>query len=65
MSCLVTDAFYWFGNDMAAEIGVPWLPFWTAGPNSLSTHLYTDEIREKIGVSGGISLVTPVFLLEN
>nr|ACI15395.1 UDP-glucose: flavonoid 3-O-glucosyltransferase [Vitis amurensis] len=52
VSCLVADAFIWFAADMAAEMGVAWLPFWTAGPNSLSTHVYTDEIREKIGVSG-------------
>lgn len=55
VSCLVADAFIWFAADMAAEMGVAWLPFWTAGPNSLSTHVYTDEIREKIGVSGGFT----------
>ncbi|XVE62250.1 hypothetical protein DITRI_Ditri06bG0103100 [Diplodiscus trichospermus] len=52
LSCLVTDAFFWFANDMAEENGVPWLPFWTAGGCSLSSHVYTDLIREKLGVGG-------------
>ena len=54
VSCLVTDAFFWFAAEMAEEMGVPWVPFWTAGPNSLSTHVYTDFIRNTIGVGGGI-----------
>lgn len=52
VSCLVTDAFFWFAAEMAEEMGVPWVPFWTAGPNSLSTHVYTDLIRETIGIGG-------------
>ena len=48
VSCLVSDAFFWFGKEMAEEIGggVMWVPFWTAGPHALSTHLYTDFIRD-------------------
>ncbi|XVF30441.1 hypothetical protein REPUB_Repub16aG0057800 [Reevesia pubescens] len=52
VSCLVTDAFFWFAKEMAEEIGVPWLPFWTAGACSLSSHLYTDPIRKTLGVGG-------------
>ncbi|XWS57350.1 hypothetical protein CRYUN_Cryun09bG0166900 [Craigia yunnanensis] len=52
VSCLVTDAFFWFAKYMAEENGVPWLPFWTAGACSLSSHVYTDLIREKLGVGG-------------
>ncbi|GLT55916.1 hypothetical protein SLA2020_289990 [Shorea laevis] len=46
--CLVTDAFYWFGADLAEELQVPWLPLWIAGPRSLFLHLETDKIRQYI-----------------
>lgn len=49
VTCLVTDAFLWFGADMAKKFQVPWIAFWTAGPVSLSTHVYTDLIRETLG----------------
>ncbi|KAJ7949851.1 Glycosyltransferase [Quillaja saponaria] len=52
VSCLVTDAFFWFAAEMAEDMGVPWVAFWTAGPASLSTHVYTDTIRNKIGDEG-------------
>uniref|UniRef100_A0A6N2MAQ5 Anthocyanidin 3-O-glucosyltransferase n=1 Tax=Salix viminalis TaxID=40686 RepID=A0A6N2MAQ5_SALVM len=52
VSCLVSDAFFWFAGEMAEEKGVAWLPFWTAGPASLSAHVYTDLIRETFGVGG-------------
>lgn len=53
VTCLVTDAFFWFGAEMAQEMGgVPWLPLWTAGPCSLSAHLYTDLIRQHISIDG-------------
>uniref|UniRef100_A0A6M2FBK2 Glycosyltransferase n=1 Tax=Populus davidiana TaxID=266767 RepID=A0A6M2FBK2_9ROSI len=52
VSCLVSDAFFWFAGEMAEEIGVVWLPFWTAGPTSLSAHVYTDLIRDTFGVGG-------------
>ena len=47
---MVTDAFFWFAKEMAEENGVPWLPFWTAGAFSLSSHVYTDLISEKLGI---------------
>ncbi|KAJ6757739.1 UDP-GLYCOSYLTRANSFERASE 78D1-RELATED [Salix koriyanagi] len=52
VSCPVSDAFFWFACEMAEEIGVVWLPFWTAGPNSLAAHVYTDLIRENFGAEG-------------
>ena len=52
MTCLVTDAFLWFGADMAEELGVPWVPFWTAGLAALSVHFHTHLIRQKIGLNG-------------
>lgn len=56
VSCLVTDAFFWFGADMAAEMELPWVAFWTAGPASLCAHLYTDHIRQTLGVDQGIQV---------
>lgn len=50
LTCLITDAFIWFAAEMAQDWNnVPWIPCWTAGPYSLSAHLYTDIIRDKIG----------------
>nr|ABW79917.1 anthocyanidin 3-O-glucosyltransferase [Ipomoea nil] len=44
--CFLTDAFLWFGGDLAAERGgVPWIALWTAGACSISAHLYTDFVR--------------------
>ncbi|XP_010549820.1 PREDICTED: UDP-glycosyltransferase 78D2-like [Tarenaya hassleriana] len=50
VTCLVTDAFYWFAAEMAAEMEAVWVAFWTAGPCSLSAHLCTDLIRRTIGL---------------
>nr|WIF29798.1 UGT6 [Chrysanthemum indicum] len=47
VSCLVVDAFLWFSGDVADEMNIPWVAFWTAGASSLSAHFYTDLIREK------------------
>lgn len=48
--CFLTDAFLWFGGDLAAErgSGVPWVALWTAGSCSLSAHLYTDFVRSLV-----------------
>ncbi|KAL6539636.1 hypothetical protein OROHE_011407 [Orobanche hederae] len=48
-TCLLTDAFLSFSGDVAGELGIPWVAFWTAGPAPLSLHLYTDVIRDKLG----------------
>ena len=52
ITCLVADAFLWFSCDLAQEIGVPWVPLWTSGACSLSTHIYTDLIRQTLGFNG-------------
>ncbi|KAL4278987.1 hypothetical protein GQ457_03G001770 [Hibiscus cannabinus] len=54
LSCLVTDAFFWFAKETALENGVPWLPFYTAAACSLSSHVYTDLLRETYGVGGTV-----------
>ncbi|KAG5563744.1 hypothetical protein RHGRI_000073 [Rhododendron griersonianum] len=48
ITCLLTDAFFWFGADMGAEMGVPWVAFWTAAPCSISVHMYTDVVRNTL-----------------
>ncbi|GMH23273.1 hypothetical protein Nepgr_025116 [Nepenthes gracilis] len=50
ISCLVTDAFLWFCQKIAAEKGAPWVPVWTGGASSLASHLHTDLFRSKFGV---------------
>ncbi|KAF5956351.1 hypothetical protein HYC85_003576 [Camellia sinensis] len=52
ISCLVADAFLWFSGDMAKEMRVPWVLLWTSAACSLSTHCYTDLIRETVGIHG-------------
>ncbi|KAK6127061.1 hypothetical protein DH2020_039202 [Rehmannia glutinosa] len=51
-TCLLTDAFLWFSVDMAAELGIPWVAFWTAGPAPISLHMYTDVIHSRLGQNG-------------
>ncbi|XP_061349889.1 flavonoid 3-O-glucosyltransferase-like [Gastrolobium bilobum] len=51
ITCLVSDAFYWFGADMAEEMHCKWVPLWTAGPHSALAHVFTNLIREKIGIN--------------
>ncbi|XP_048602380.1 flavonol 3-O-glucosyltransferase-like isoform X1 [Brassica napus] len=51
VTCMLADAFFWFASDMAAEMKATWVAFWTAGPNSLSVHLYTDLIRQSVRVN--------------
>ncbi|XP_027368769.1 flavonoid 3-O-glucosyltransferase-like [Abrus precatorius] len=52
ITCLLTDAFYWFAADMAEEMHAKWVPLWTAGPHPLLAHASTDLIREKLGPEG-------------
>ncbi|KAK4791927.1 hypothetical protein SAY86_022362 [Trapa natans] len=49
ISCLITDAFLWFGAEMAREKAVPWIPVWFSGSRSLLAHVHTDLIRETLG----------------
>ncbi|EXB29172.1 Anthocyanidin 3-O-glucosyltransferase 2 [Morus notabilis] len=52
VSCLLTDAFFWFGGELAQDMRVAsWVQFWTAGPCSLSAHFYTDLIRQRISIA--------------
>ncbi|KAJ8767408.1 hypothetical protein K2173_017452 [Erythroxylum novogranatense] len=52
ITCIISDAFYWFGADIAKELNVPWLPLWTAGPRSLLLHVETDLLRQTLGING-------------
>nr|WGJ64307.1 UGT154 [Lysionotus pauciflorus] len=50
--CLLTDAFLWFGCDLAEKRGVPWIAFWTSASCSLSAHLHTDLIQHAMEHKG-------------
>lgn len=52
VTCLLTDAIFWFSSKMAEEMGVPWVAFWTSGPFSVLVHIYTDVIRSKLEPNG-------------
>ncbi|XP_028775372.1 flavonoid 3-O-glucosyltransferase-like [Neltuma alba] len=47
ITCIVTDAFLWFGAEMAEQMHAKWVPLWMAGPHALLTHVVTDLLREK------------------
>ncbi|KAG2239313.1 hypothetical protein Bca4012_024058 [Brassica carinata] len=51
VTCMLTDAFFWFASDMAAEMKAIWVAFWAGGANSLSAHIYTDLIRDTVCVN--------------
>ncbi|KAH9607357.1 hypothetical protein KSS87_020128 [Heliosperma pusillum] len=50
VSCVLGDAFLWFLEDLAKQKGVPWVTTYMSEEHSLLAHLYTDLIREKIGI---------------
>ncbi|CAO2832373.1 unnamed protein product [Amaranthus hypochondriacus] len=50
VNCMIGDAFLWFVVEMAREKGVNWVPIFMSQEHSLSCHVYTDLIREKIGI---------------
>ncbi|KAL2502172.1 UDP-glycosyltransferase 78D2 [Forsythia ovata] len=52
VTCLLTDAFLGFSADIAEEMGIPWVAFWTAGPTALSLHMYFDLIHRNLGLTG-------------
>ncbi|KAE8657959.1 Flavonoid 3-O-glucosyltransferase [Hibiscus syriacus] len=52
VDCLITDAFYAFGADIADELNIPWVAFWTAGPRALLVHAETNLIRQHVGNNG-------------
>ena len=49
ISCLISDAFLTFAADVSEDIHVPWIPVWLPLPFSLSAHVYTHLIRQKVG----------------
>ncbi|XVE71783.1 hypothetical protein DITRI_Ditri10aG0179400 [Diplodiscus trichospermus] len=51
IDCLLTDAFYWFGADIADELNVPWVSLWTAGPRPIVVHADTDVIRQQVDIN--------------
>ncbi|KAK4752513.1 hypothetical protein SAY87_021311 [Trapa incisa] len=57
ITCMLVDPFLWYTQEIAAEaeMHVPWVVFWTGGLASLSSHLNTDLIREKLDVTKGIA----------
>ncbi|KAL7587732.1 hypothetical protein Lser_V15G39338 [Lactuca serriola] len=56
IGCLVVSAFIWVSSQMAEDLKIPWVSFWSAGTCSLSAHFYTDLIREKGAELKGNSL---------
>ncbi|KAF8400372.1 hypothetical protein HHK36_013670 [Tetracentron sinense] len=52
ISCVMSDAFLWFAGDMAEEMKVSWVPLWLSGQFSLSSHFYTDLLRDMIAIAG-------------
>lgn len=52
VTCLLTDAFLGFSADMAEEMGIPWVAFWTAGPTALSLHMHSDLIDRNLRLTG-------------
>lgn len=60
ITCVFADAFIWFSGEIAEELGVDWIPVWTSAAGSLSVHIYTDFIRENVGVQGIFSFVVVV-----
>ncbi|XVF47732.1 hypothetical protein PTKIN_Ptkin03bG0134500 [Pterospermum kingtungense] len=50
IDCLMTDAFYWFGADIADEMNVPWVALWTSSPRAIFVHVDAHFIRQHIGI---------------
>lgn len=46
---VISDAFLWSAGHLAEEMGVPWIALWCSSVCSLSSHYYTDVIRQIIG----------------
>nr|QDM38903.1 UDP-glycosyltransferase UGT78K10 [Glycyrrhiza uralensis] len=47
VTCIIADAFVTPSLIVAQTLNVPWIAFWPALSCSLSTHFYTDLIRQK------------------
>ncbi|KAJ4716760.1 UDP-glycosyltransferase 3 [Melia azedarach] len=46
ISCLITDIFLTFSEEIAGNMNVPWIPLSVAMPYGISAHIYTDLIRQ-------------------
>lgn len=53
INCVMADAFLWFSADISKELNVSWIPVWTSGAHSLSIHVYTDLMRQTVGLIPG------------
>ncbi|KAH7569362.1 hypothetical protein JRO89_XS06G0151000 [Xanthoceras sorbifolium] len=49
---IISDAFLWFAKEMAEEMRVPWIPYFTAGPRALLVHVVADDLRARLGING-------------
>ncbi|KAK3221469.1 hypothetical protein Dsin_008494 [Dipteronia sinensis] len=49
---LITDAFFWFAKDMADQIRVLWIPYFTVGPRAMLVHVVADDLRAQLGING-------------
>ncbi|KAF5200543.1 Udp-glycosyltransferase 78d2 [Thalictrum thalictroides] len=63
ISCVTNDAFLWMVGNIAEELGVPWIPVWAPGASSLSSHFYTNLIRES--TTGGDEPVSFIPGMDN
>lgn len=61
ISCVISDSFLWFSCEIAEELRVPWTPIWLAAAQSLSIHLYTDLIRQNIGIHGKFTIFSKYY----
>ncbi|PPR98863.1 hypothetical protein GOBAR_AA21805 [Gossypium barbadense] len=52
IDCLITDAFYAFGADIADELNIPWVALWTASPRALFVHVDSNIIRHHVRING-------------
>ncbi|KAJ0961931.1 hypothetical protein J5N97_029759 [Dioscorea zingiberensis] len=51
VSCVIADAILPFASDVAAEKSASWVVVWVCGTTSLAAHIYTDQLRQKVGVN--------------
>ncbi|KAF3791135.1 UDP-glycosyltransferase [Nymphaea thermarum] len=57
VTCLLSDSFLPFTQDLADELGVPRISFWTAAASSLTTHLYTHLIRDTTNATVAVDCI--------
>ncbi|XP_039117590.1 myricetin 3-O-rhamnosyltransferase UGT77B2-like [Dioscorea cayenensis subsp. rotundata] len=52
VTCVVSDGFWGFAGDLAAERGALWVTHWCCCPKALLAHLCTDLLRQSAGPDG-------------